>query len=115
VQVVVTGHRDGSAYDRAVTETLTQLGIDPVLQRGGPGPALHSAVVAGTAIALTTSSAAVQPGLVVRRLEPSRRIRFALLWRDETPAPALRELIRITEGQLASAWPVARPALATAA
>jgi DNA-binding transcriptional LysR family regulator len=115
VEVVVTGHRDGAAYDRAVTEMLTQLGIDPVLHRGGPGPALHSAVMAGTAVALTTSSAAAQPGLVVRRLEPSRRIRFALLWRDETPAPALRELIRITEGRLASAGPEERPALASAA
>jgi DNA-binding transcriptional LysR family regulator len=114
VQVVVTGHRDGAAYDRAVTETLAQLGVDPVLQRGGPGPALHSTVMAGTTVALTTSSAAV-PGLVVRTLEPTRRIRFALLWRDEMPAPALRELIRIAEGRLSSAWPMARPALASAA
>jgi len=36
---------------------------------------------------------------VVRTLEPVRRVRFALLYRDETPAPALRELIRAAEAK----------------
>jgi DNA-binding transcriptional LysR family regulator len=58
VPIVVTGHRDGAAYDRAVAETLNALGLTPVLSRGGPGPALLAAVVAGSAVALTTAAAA---------------------------------------------------------
>jgi DNA-binding transcriptional LysR family regulator len=93
--VVITGHRDGVAFDRAVTELLSSLGIAPVLVRGGPGPALYASVSAGEAVALTT--AAVTPGraLLARPLAPERRLRFALLWRNETPAPVLRELIRV--------------------
>jgi len=98
VSIVVTGHRDGAGYDRAVADTLSELGITPVLSRGGPGPALHAAVTDGTAVALTTAAGAPAGGLVVRPLEPSRRLAFALVWRDETPAPALRELIRTAEG-----------------
>jgi DNA-binding transcriptional LysR family regulator len=38
VPIVITGHRDGAAYDRVVAEVLTELGVNPVLQSGGPGP-----------------------------------------------------------------------------
>ena len=91
--IVVTGHRDGAGYDRAVAETLAGLGVEPVLQRGGPGPALYAAVAAGEALALTT---ATEPpaGLALRPLAPERRVPFGLLWRDEAPSRALRELIR---------------------
>jgi hypothetical protein len=34
---------------------------------------------------------------MVRPLNPSRPVPFALLWRDETPSPALAEFVRITE------------------
>ena len=103
--VVVTGHRDGAGHDRAVTELLTGLGITPVLQRGGPGPALYAAVAAGEALALTTAAAA-SGALIARPLEPARDLHFALLWREEAPAPALAELIRA-----AAAAPVARRAV----
>src|SRR5271165_1065316 len=43
-QIVVTGHRDGAGYDRAVADTLAAFGVSAVMRRGGPGPALLSAV-----------------------------------------------------------------------
>jgi DNA-binding transcriptional LysR family regulator len=88
--IVVTGHRDGAGYDRAVFELLDGLGVSPKLVPGGPGPALHAAVNAGEALAL---GSATMPGLMARTLTPSRRMRFALIWRDDTPSPPLRELI----------------------
>jgi DNA-binding transcriptional LysR family regulator len=115
VPIVVTGHRDGAGYDRAVAETVAELGITPVLIRGGPGPALYAAVAAGSAVALTTPSAATGPNMVVRPLAPTRHVRFTLVWRDETPAPAVRELIRTAQASLAPARPAARPALVSVA
>lgn len=91
--LMVTGHRDGAAYDRAVAETLAELGVTPVLQRGGPGPALFASVAAGEALTLTTSPE-LCAGLVARPLDPPCHLDFALLWRDETPAPALDQFIR---------------------
>jgi DNA-binding transcriptional LysR family regulator len=105
--MVVSGHRDGAAYDRAVTGTLNDLGVTPVAHRGGPGPALFAAVARGEAVALTTEAAA-GPGLVVRELEPARRVRFVLLWRDEAVSPAVTELIR-------AAGEAPRPVLAAVA
>jgi DNA-binding transcriptional LysR family regulator len=96
-RIVVTGHRDGAGHDRAVTDLLTGLGITPLLQRGGPGPALYAGVAAGDALALSTAAAARGRDILVRPLDPTRRVRFALLWRDETPAPALGALIRAAE------------------
>jgi DNA-binding transcriptional LysR family regulator len=115
VPIVVTGHRGGAAYDRAVAEALNALGLNPMLSRGGPGPALHAAVSAGSAVALTTAAAATSGDVLVRPLEPSRRIDFALLWRDETPAPALGEFIRAAHGATQTARPAARPTLVSVA
>ena len=92
-EIVVTGHRDGAAFDRAVAEMLADLGITPALRGGRPGPALLTGVASGDALALTTSAAAAVGGLVARSLEPSRWVDFALVWRDETPAPALKHFI----------------------
>ena len=96
---VVTGHRDGAGYDRLVAETLAALGVTAALQRGGPGPAVLAAVAAGDALALTTTPDAAIGGLAARAISPVRRVEFALLWRDETPAPALTELIRCAEAR----------------
>jgi DNA-binding transcriptional LysR family regulator len=114
-RIVVTGHRDGSAYDRSVAELLKALDVTPELVHGGPGPALHTAVAAGEAIALTTAAARVDSELLVRPLEPIHRIRFALLSRDETPAPALRELVKTAEATVAPVRQPNRPALAAVA
>lgn len=105
--LVVTGHRDGAAYDRAVADTLVGFGVTPNLRRGGSGPALFASVVSGEALALTTSPYAVVGATVARPLDPARCVDFELLWRDETPAPALQQFIRATD---ASARP-ARPRL----
>src|SRR3954465_3941507 len=91
---VVTGHRDGAGYDQLVAETLGALGVSAALERGGPGPAMLAAVGAGEALALTTTPDVAIGGVVARPISPARRVEFALLWRDETPAPALNELIR---------------------
>jgi DNA-binding transcriptional LysR family regulator len=96
---VVTGHRDGAGYDRLVADTLDALGVTAALERGGPGPALLAAVAAGDALALTTTPDAAIGGVVARAISPVRRVEFALLWRDETPAPALNELIRCAEAR----------------
>jgi DNA-binding transcriptional LysR family regulator len=96
-RVVVTGHRDGGGHDRAVSGLLSELGVTTVPHRGGPGPALYAAVAAGDAVAVTTAAAATHEGLLARPLEPARYLRFALLWRDETPAPALSQLVRTAE------------------
>jgi DNA-binding transcriptional LysR family regulator len=90
---VVTGHRDGVAYDRVVAETLVAAGVTPELLRGGSGPALFAAVASGEALGLTTSSYVAGEGMVVRPLHPERRVGFALFWRDE-PTPALDEFIK---------------------
>jgi DNA-binding transcriptional LysR family regulator len=94
---VVTGNRDGAGYDRLVADTLGALGVTAALERGGPGPAMLAAVAAGDALALTTTADLVVGGVVARPISPARRVEFALLWRDENPAPALNELIRCAE------------------
>jgi DNA-binding transcriptional LysR family regulator len=94
-QILISGHRDGAAYDRAVAETLTELDVKPKLRSGRPGPALFSAVAAGEALALTAWAAAATGGLVARPLKPRRSMDFALIWRDETPAPALHQFIDV--------------------
>jgi DNA-binding transcriptional LysR family regulator len=98
--IVVTGHRDGAGYDRVVAEMLTGLGVTPVLVRGGPGPALLAPVAAGEALAVKTG-AQVGDGVLARPLEPVRSVQFSLLYRDESPAPVLRELVRVAEGDAA--------------
>jgi DNA-binding transcriptional LysR family regulator len=108
---VVTGHRDGAGYDRLVADTLGALDVTAAMERGGPGPAMLAAVAAGDALALTTTSDPVIGGVVARAISPARRVEFALFWRDETPAPALNELIRCAEAGVG----VFRPMLAAVA
>src|SRR3954447_9632718 len=103
---VVTGHRNGAGYDRLVADTLGALGVTAALERGGPGPAMLAAVAAGDALALTTTPDVAIGAVVARPISPARRVEFAVLWRDETPAPALKELIRCAEARGAAPRPV---------
>jgi DNA-binding transcriptional LysR family regulator len=103
---VVTGHHDGAGYDRLVADTLGALGVTAELERGGPGPAMLAAVAAGEALALTTTPDVATGGVVARPISPARRVEFALLWRDETPAPALNELIRCAEARAGAPRPM---------
>jgi len=110
-EFVVTGHRDGSAYDRAVADTLAALGLSAVLRSGGPGPALLADVAAGEALALGTVACAAGFNINARPLNPSDTLSFELLWNTEMRSPALSELIRIAEHQDRRATPAARPGL----
>ncbi len=103
---VVTGHRDGAGYDRLVADTLGALGLTVALERGGPGPAMLAAVAAGDALALTTTPEVAISGAAARSIRPSRRVEFALLWRDEAAAPALHEFIRSVEARAGAPRPM---------
>jgi DNA-binding transcriptional LysR family regulator len=91
--VIVTGHRDGLAYDNAVSALLRELGVTTTAIRGGAGSALFASVSSGDAIALTTAPQARADGVIARQLDPVRQIDFVLLRREQTPAPALAVLI----------------------
>ncbi len=110
-EIVVTGHRDGAGYDRAVEDTLRGLGLSPVLRRGGPGPALLAAVASGEAIALTTAPGALDSELIARPLHPTCTLSFDLLWQAQTPSPALAELVRTARDRGARNGQATRPAL----
>ncbi len=103
---VVTGHRDGAGYDRLVADTLGALGLTVALERGGPGPAMLAAVATGDALALTTTPEVAISGAAARSIRPSRRVEFALLWRDEAAAPALHEFIRSVEARAGAPRPM---------
>ena len=92
-RIAISGHRDGAAFDRAVEQLLTELGVNAELAPGVPEPALHAAVAQNEVVALTTAPDALPARVVARRLEPRRALSFQLLTRDETPSPALDELI----------------------
>jgi DNA-binding transcriptional LysR family regulator len=94
-RIAVTGHRDGAAFDRAVTELLAELGVVAELLPGAPGPALNAEVAANDLLALTTTPHELPAGVVVRPLDPRRTLSFELLTRDETPSPALAELVSL--------------------
>jgi hypothetical protein len=74
---------------------LSELGVAATLVRSAPGPGLHGAVADGDALALTTAPDALNAEVIARPLDPARALAFELLWRDETPSPALSELIRV--------------------
>ena len=80
-QIVVTGHRDGAGYDRAVAELLESLGVTAVLVRGGPGPALLRLSPRAGAGARSESSAAAAD-MSARVVEPGRSMGFDLFWRE---------------------------------
>ena len=92
-RIATTGHRDGAAFDRAVTTLLAELGVDADLVPGTPGPGLYTAVAANEVVALTTLRDPVPAGVIPRPIDPARTLSFELLWRDETSTPALAELI----------------------
>jgi DNA-binding transcriptional LysR family regulator len=92
-RIMVSGHRDGAGYDRAIEQLLDDLDIAAVLVPGAPGPALQAAIAEG-ALALTTAPLLFGAGVTARPLEPTRVLGFELLWRDETPSPALDAFIQ---------------------
>jgi DNA-binding transcriptional LysR family regulator len=107
-QLVITAHRDGAAYDRAVLDMLAGLGATPNVRRGAPGPALLAGVAAGEAVAVSTSVGASAHEVLTRPLDPPGLVEFELSWRDATPSPVLNRLI---EAAKAIAEPVEHPVL----
>ena len=95
-QIAATAHRDGAGHDRMVADVLSELGVTAAMTRSAPGPALYRSVARGDAIALITAPDALPAGVQVRPLDPPLTVPFELLWRDQTPSPALAEFIRIT-------------------
>ncbi|HUA07566.1 MAG TPA: LysR family transcriptional regulator [Solirubrobacteraceae bacterium] len=94
-QIAITGHRDGAVFDRAVADLLEELGAKAELVDAPPGPALYASIARNQAVMVTPAPIALPTGLVARRLDPRRTVPFELLWRDETPSPALAELTRL--------------------
>ena len=92
-RVAVTGHRDGSAVDRAVGEVLAGLGVAAELVPSGPWPAVHAAVAANDVVALTTAPAPLPSGVTARPLAPRRTLPFELVWRDQATSPALEAFV----------------------
>ena len=95
--VLVTGHSDSRAYDRAVARTLERLGITAKLAPAGTSKALVGAIADGASIALSTAPGRLPPGVVGRTLVPATSVAFALMWRAEAPSPVVRELIDCAE------------------
>ena len=112
-QIVVTAHRDGAGYDRAIAELLGELEVAAALVRSAPGPAFCRAVADGYAVALTTAPEALHPNVGARPLEPAHKLAFELMWRNETASPALNELVRIVAENVERT--TTRPALAAVA
>lgn len=91
-RLAITGHRDGAVLDRAVAELLDELGVEVELVHGASGPALYASIARNEAVAVTPGPAALPADVLARPLDPRRTMPFELLWRDETPSPALAEL-----------------------
>jgi DNA-binding transcriptional LysR family regulator len=102
-RIAVTAHHDGAAYDRMVADVLGELDVTAAMIRSAPGPALYRSVARSDAIALTTAPVALPHGVVSRPLNPPRPVPFVLLWRDETPSPALAEFVRLSAESLGDA------------
>jgi len=113
-RIVITGHRDGAAYDCAVAALLEGVDVRATFVRGGVGPVAQRTVAHGYAIMLTTAPPGIPAGVVARPLVPERRLPFVLLWRDETPSPALAEFVRIAAECVESA-PVTRRVMSAVA
>jgi DNA-binding transcriptional LysR family regulator len=96
-EVVVTGHRDGAAFDSAVAGVLGAAGVSHSTHPGGWGPSMFGRVAEGRAVAVTTSASIDRPGVHARELEPRQVMPFALVWRAHSPAPPLLEFIRVAD------------------
>ena len=107
-RIAVTAHRGGAPHDRMVAEVLGELGVAAEMTRSAPGPALYRSVASDDAIALTTDPVALPSGVLARPLNSARPVPFALLWRDEAPAPVLAEFVRITLESLDDVAPTRR-------
>jgi DNA-binding transcriptional LysR family regulator len=112
-RIAITGHRDGAVFDRTVTTLLDELEVGAELVRTAPGPGVHTTVAGNEVVALTTAPDALPAGVIARPLDPRRTLTFELVWRDETPSPALSEFVSLAAAERHR--PVSRPSLAAVA
>jgi DNA-binding transcriptional LysR family regulator len=112
--IAVSAHRDGAGHDRTIARLLSELGVTAAMVHAPPGPGLHVAISRGQALGLTTGPEGLPAGVLARPLVPRRTLPFELLWRDETPAPALSEFVRIASDTI-ERRPVERRVLAAVA
>jgi DNA-binding transcriptional LysR family regulator len=98
-RVAVTGHRDGSAVDRAVGEVLAELGVVAELVPSGPWTVVHAAVAANDVVALTTAPEGLPSGVIARGLAPRRTLPFELVSRDQATSPALAAFVELVADQ----------------
>jgi DNA-binding transcriptional LysR family regulator len=113
-RIAVTANRDGAGHDRAIAELLAHIGVNATLVRVGPGPAVHTAVARGDALALTTAPATIGPGIVTRELDSPRELDFSLLWRERVTSTGLGELIAMAESRAETAAAAQPPLRAVA-
>jgi DNA-binding transcriptional LysR family regulator len=85
--IAVSGHRDDRPHERALGAALEERGVQVQLEASGP--AIDATVSRGEALMLTTSPPPLATGTHARPLDPPRTLALALLWREETPSPAL--------------------------
>ena len=105
-KIAVTAHRDGAEYDRAVADTLAELGVAAALVPGAPAPALQATVAAGDALALVAAPECLHPDVAARPLAPGRTLAFELLSRDEQPSPPLGAFIELATQPVPSMRPI---------
>lgn len=77
--LLVFGHRDARAFDRATAVLLAGLGASLQTRRGAPGPGFLEPVAAGEALAVTTVAGALRPGVRLRPLQPARALPFVIV------------------------------------
>jgi DNA-binding transcriptional LysR family regulator len=94
-EVVVTGHRDGAAFDAAVAGVLAAADVSHSTHPGGWGPRMFARVADGRAVAVTTSASIDRSGVLARELYPRQAMPFALVWRAHSPAPPLLGFLHV--------------------
>jgi DNA-binding transcriptional LysR family regulator len=98
-RIAVTGHRDGAVFDQVVTKLLGDLDVACELAPGALGPAFRAAAFGSEVVTLTTAPDPLPARAVARPLSPDQKLPFELVWRDETPSPALAAFIRVASAE----------------
>lgn len=91
--VLVHGHRDSGAFDRAIEARLTELGIATVPRRRSLDPSLPTSGATGAAVVLTTTASCRRSGLLPRTLLPSTPMPFVVVHRTRERSAVLSEFL----------------------
>ncbi|HTU84655.1 MAG TPA: LysR family transcriptional regulator [Solirubrobacteraceae bacterium] len=99
--ILVPSPRDDPGHEEAVQDLLRDIDVPASFARSAPGPAVYQQLAGSEGVVLSTGLESLPMGICVRRLEPPRTLPFSMLWRDEAPAPALTEFVRIAQATAA--------------